>query len=128
MCTLVAILLVAALSVATAAPSAYLGHGAALAGPILGPATLTGPVNGPSALAGPVIGPARLSGAVDGGAVVTGAVAGPSVVSGSVAGHTSVVGPGLGYAAPAFGWPAYGKLEQVVNFYYCAHQYHMHNM
>ncbi|XP_011169102.3 tetra-peptide repeat homeobox protein 1 [Solenopsis invicta] len=108
MCALVAILLVAALSVATAAPSGYLGHGAALAGPILGPAALAGPINGPSALAGPVVGPARISGAVDGGAVVTGSVAGPSVVSGSIPGHTAVVGPALGYAAPALGWPAYG--------------------
>ncbi|EZA59398.1 hypothetical protein X777_00480 [Ooceraea biroi] len=106
----------AALSVATAAPSGYLGHGlgAALAGPILGPAALAGPANGPSVLAGPVVGPARISGAVDGGAVVTGSVAGPSLVSGSVAGHTGVVGPAFGYAAPGLGWPAYGGLGAVL--------------
>lgn len=107
-----AIFLVAVLSVATAAPSGYLGHGAALAGPILGPAALAGPINGPSALAGPVVGPARISGAVDGGAVVTGSVAGPSVVSGSIAGHTAVVGPALGYGAPALGWPAWNGKPQ----------------
>lgn len=93
MCTLVAVFLVAVLSVAAAAPSAILAPGAALAGPLLGPAALSGPIVGPAALAGPATGPARLSGAVDGGAIVTGAVAGPSLVSGSVAGA----------AAP---WPA----------------------
>jgi len=115
MCALVAILFVAALSVTTAAPSSYLGHGATLAGPILGPAALAGPINGPSALAGPIVGPARISGAVDGGAIVTGAVAGPSVVSGSIPGQTAIVGPALSYAAPALGWPAYGK---PLNCYY----------
>ncbi|CAB0033969.1 unnamed protein product [Trichogramma brassicae] len=73
----VAALLLACLSVATAAPS-LLGHGIALAGPATGPNSLVGPSNGPSALAGPVVGPSRLSGAVDLGAVVSGAVAGPS--------------------------------------------------
>jgi hypothetical protein len=112
MCPLIAIFLVATLSVATAAPSAYLGAGATLAGPILGPAALAGPVNGPSILAGPAVGPARISGAVDGGAVVTGAVAGPSVVSGSVAGHGALIAPAFaGYAAPAFGLSPLGKLQ-----------------
>lgn len=111
MYSLIAIFLVATLSATTAAPSGW-GAGAALAGPILGPAVLAGPANGPSVLSGPAVGPARISGAVDGGAVVTGSVAGPSVVSGSVAGHGALIAPALaGYAAPALGLSPYGKLQ-----------------
>lgn len=102
--TFAAVFLVAALSMAEAAPSGLLAPGAALAGPILGPAALSGPVAGPAALAGPAVGPARLSGAVDGGAVVTGAVAGPSLVSGSVAGHAAPWPAAHWPAAPALPW------------------------